>query len=134
MGQIADIFQARGQLDEALRIRREEELPVYEKLGDIRSRAVTMGQIADTLAGQGQIDEAIRIREHEVMAVSIQLQSRSDLVFDKANLAMLLLQRDKTRDRDRAIGLLLEARQTATELRLPAAEQIQAILQQIGDQ
>ena len=43
--------QARGELDEALRIRREEELPVYERLGDVRSRAVTMGQIADILAG-----------------------------------------------------------------------------------
>ena len=47
LGQIADILEARGQLDEALRIRREDELPVYEKLGDIRSRAVTMGKIAD---------------------------------------------------------------------------------------
>ena len=36
MGQIADILQARGELDEALRIRREEELPVYERLGDVR--------------------------------------------------------------------------------------------------
>ncbi|MBI5094924.1 MAG: metallophosphoesterase, partial [Candidatus Hydrogenedentes bacterium] len=43
---IADILAARGDLDEALRIREEEELPVYEKLGDVRSRAVTMGQIA----------------------------------------------------------------------------------------
>jgi hypothetical protein len=36
MGQIADILQARGQLDEALRIRQEEELPVYAKLGAAR--------------------------------------------------------------------------------------------------
>ena len=46
-GKIADIYQARGQLDEALRIRRGGGTSVYEKLGDIRSRAVTMGQIAD---------------------------------------------------------------------------------------
>ncbi|MCK6523170.1 hypothetical protein L6R49_17245, partial [Myxococcota bacterium] len=45
----ADIHEARGQLDEALRIRMEEELPVYERLGDVRSKAVTMGQIADIL-------------------------------------------------------------------------------------
>ncbi len=42
-------LEARGQLDEALRIRTEEQLPVYEKLGDVRSRAVTMGQIGDIL-------------------------------------------------------------------------------------
>jgi hypothetical protein len=45
-GQIADVLQARGDLDEALRIRREEELPVYERLGDVRAKAVTMGKIA----------------------------------------------------------------------------------------
>jgi len=33
MGKVADILQARGELDEALRIRREEQLPVYEKGG-----------------------------------------------------------------------------------------------------
>ena len=36
LGQIADVLQARGQLDEALRIRQEEELPIYERLGDVR--------------------------------------------------------------------------------------------------
>ena len=54
MGKIADILQARGQLDEALRIRTEEELPVYERLGDVRSKAVTMGKIADILQARGR--------------------------------------------------------------------------------
>ncbi|MBK7538844.1 MAG: metallophosphoesterase [Myxococcales bacterium] len=49
----ADILVARGELDEGLRIRREEALPVYERLGDVRSKAVTMGQIADILVAQG---------------------------------------------------------------------------------
>jgi tetratricopeptide (TPR) repeat protein len=35
-GKIADILQARGQLDQALQIRKTEELPVYEKLGEVR--------------------------------------------------------------------------------------------------
>ena len=48
-GRIADILVTRGELDEALRIRTEEELPVYERLGDVRSYAVTQGQIADIL-------------------------------------------------------------------------------------
>ena len=47
MGSIADIAYQRGDYDEALRIRQEVELPVYERLGDTRSTAVTMGQIAD---------------------------------------------------------------------------------------
>jgi len=68
-GLIADILQARGQLDEALRIRREEELPVYERLGDVRSRALTMGRIADILQARGQLDEALRIRREEELPV-----------------------------------------------------------------
>src|SRR5262249_44714506 len=35
LGERADVLQARGELDEALRIRRQEELPVYERLGDV---------------------------------------------------------------------------------------------------
>ena len=61
MGKIADILQARGELDEALRIRRDEQLPVYERLGDVRERAVTMGNIADILFARGELDEALRI-------------------------------------------------------------------------
>jgi phosphopentomutase len=57
MGKIADVLQARGQLDEALRIRQEEQLPVYERLGDVRAKAITMGKIADVLQARGQQDQ-----------------------------------------------------------------------------
>jgi tetratricopeptide (TPR) repeat protein len=69
MGRIAEILQARGQLDEALRIYQEEALPVYERLGDVRSKAVAMGQIADILQAQGQLDEALRIHQEEALPV-----------------------------------------------------------------
>ncbi|MBI3268740.1 MAG: hypothetical protein HYZ53_06940 [Planctomycetes bacterium] len=72
-GQIADLLQARGQLDQALRIRKQEELPVYERLGDVRSRAVTMGKIADILQLRGQLDEALRIRKEEQLPLYEQL-------------------------------------------------------------
>jgi tetratricopeptide (TPR) repeat protein len=65
----ADIWQARGQLDEALRIRKEDQLPVFEKLGDIRSRAVTLGKIADIFKARGQLDEALRIRTDDQLPV-----------------------------------------------------------------
>jgi phosphopentomutase len=58
MGKIADILRTRGQLDEALKIF-EEQLPVYERLGDERSRAVTMGKVADILEARGRLDEAL---------------------------------------------------------------------------
>ena len=44
MGKIADIHDQRGEYDEALCIRREEQLVVYERLGDIRSRPVCIGR------------------------------------------------------------------------------------------
>ena len=61
MSQIADILQVRGQLDEALRVRTEEQLPVFDRIGDVRSRAVTLGRIADIHQARGQFDEALRI-------------------------------------------------------------------------
>ena len=67
-GQIADILQARGQLDDALRIRTEDELPIYERLGDMRATAVTKGQIADILQARGQLDEALHLYKQQVFA------------------------------------------------------------------
>src|SRR5688572_2786975 len=69
LGSIADIFQIRGQLDEALQIRKDDELPVYQRLGDIRLRAIALGKIADILHARGNIDEALRIRQHEELPV-----------------------------------------------------------------
>ena len=64
------MLQARGELDEALRIRREEQLPVYERLGDVRGVAVvTRGKIADVLQARGELDEALRIRREEQLPV-----------------------------------------------------------------
>jgi phosphopentomutase len=57
MGRIADILRARGQLDEALRIYQEEALPVFERLGDVRAKEVTMGKIADILQARGLEDQ-----------------------------------------------------------------------------
>ena len=69
MGQIADIYQARGDLDAALRIRTEEELPVFDRLGDVREKAVTMGKIADIYYRRGDLDDALRIRTEEQLPV-----------------------------------------------------------------
>jgi hypothetical protein len=52
-GILADIKQDRSEFDEALRIRLEEELPVYDQLGDVRAWAVTMGKVADIKRRRG---------------------------------------------------------------------------------
>ena len=59
----------RGDYDEALRIRREVELPVYERLGDAREAAVTWGKIADIAYQRGDYDEALRIRREVELPV-----------------------------------------------------------------
>jgi tetratricopeptide (TPR) repeat protein len=62
MGEIADIAYRRGDYDEALRIRREVELPVYERLGDTRSIALCWGQIGDIAYQRGDYDEAAKLQ------------------------------------------------------------------------
>jgi tetratricopeptide (TPR) repeat protein len=67
MGDIADIAEGRGDYDEALRIRREVQLPVYERLGETREAAIAWGKIADIAERRGDYDEALRIsREIEL--------------------------------------------------------------------
>ncbi|MGW2787291.1 CHAT domain-containing protein, partial [Streptomyces populi] len=68
-GKTADILEQRGEVDEALRIRREVELAVYERSGDTRSAAVTWGKIADILEQRGEVDEALRIRRDVTLPV-----------------------------------------------------------------
>jgi tetratricopeptide (TPR) repeat protein len=69
MDSIADIAYRRGDYDEALRIRQEVELPVYERLGDARSVTVIWGKIADTAHRRGDYDEALRIRQEVELPV-----------------------------------------------------------------
>lgn len=64
--EMADVYYGRGDLDEALRIRREEQLPVFERLGDVRSRAVTWGKIADVYYDRGDLDAAVELQERRL--------------------------------------------------------------------
>jgi len=131
-GELADILQARGELDEALRIRREEQLPVYEKLGDVRSRAVTLGRVADILQARGELDEALRIRREEQRPGYEKLGDRRSLLVGRANLAIGYLQRGQGDDREQANALLCLALDAARQLRIPEAQAIEGILNQVG--
>jgi tetratricopeptide (TPR) repeat protein len=110
----ADILQARGELDEALRIRREEELPVYEMLGDIRSRAVTQGQISDILQARGELDEALRIRREEMLPVYEKLGDVRERAVAQGKIADILQDR----------GELDEALRIRREEEMPVYEKL----------
>ena len=66
LDRVAGILQARGELDEALRIRQQEILPICKRLGNERDTAVTMGKIADILQDRGEVDEALRIYQEQL--------------------------------------------------------------------
>ena len=61
LDELATLLYRMGELDEALRIRRDEELPVYEKLGDVRERAVTQTKLGMGLALKGDVASARRL-------------------------------------------------------------------------
>jgi len=93
MGQIADILESRGELDEALRIRREEQLPVYQRLGAVRERAVTMGKIADILQARGEPDEALRIRLEECLPIHREMRDLVSVAYIRFRCAKLRIER-----------------------------------------
>ena len=113
-GARADILQDRGQLDEALRIRTEDELPVYEKFGDIRESAVTKGKIADILQARGQLDEALRIHTEDELPVYEKLGDIRLRAVTKGQIASILQDR----------GQLDEALRIRTEDELPVYEKL----------
>ena len=113
-GRIADVLQARGELDEALRIRTEEQLPVFEQLGDVRSRAITQGNIADILVTRGELDEALRIRTEEELPVYEQLGDVHSRAIIQGRIADILVAR----------GELDEALRICAEEQLPVFEQL----------
>ena len=127
MGKIADVLQARGEVEEALRIRREEQLPVYEKLGDVRSYAVTMGKIADVLQARGEVEEALHIRREEQLPVFERLGDVRALLVARAKISLYLLQRSQGNDRNEAAALLVLAYAAAKRMGLPEAAQVQSI-------
>jgi tetratricopeptide (TPR) repeat protein len=152
MGQIADILQARGQLDEALRIRKEEiyfrlrapgrraekafetwqnlVLPIYEKQGNVSSAAVTQGKLADILEARGQLDEALRIRREYELPVFERLGDVRERAITQVKIAMLLLR--MALRRHEAESLLREAHVTLAGMGLPEAKQVSELMRQHG--
>ena len=113
-GLVADILQARGQLDEALKIRNEEVLPAMERLGDVQGRAMTMGHIADILQARGQLDEALKIRKGDVLPAFERLGDPRLVAMEKGKIADIL----------QACGQLDQALKILREEVLPALEQL----------
>ena len=92
MGKIADILQSRGDLDEALRIRRDEELPVYERLGDVCERSVALQKIASALLAADGIEKG-RIQEiYDALAESYGIALKLGLADGISGVGVMLAQ------------------------------------------
>ena len=52
-------------MEEALRLH-QEQLAVYERLGEVQGRAVTLGDIARLRAQQGEVEEALRLHQEQL--------------------------------------------------------------------
>ena len=129
LDEMAALEQRLGRLDEALRIRREDELPVYERLGDAREAAITRGKIADVLQDRGELDEALRIRREDELPVYERLGDVRSAAVAKANIATTLLARG---DRDAAMALLREAHAEAGNLGVTEAATIGSMLDDLA--
>ena len=114
MGSIADIAYRRGDYEEALRIYREVELPVYERLGDTRSAAVTWGDIADIAYQRGDYEEALRIRREVELPVYEHLGDTRSAALTWGQIADIAHQR----------GDYEEALRIRREVELPAFERL----------
>ncbi|MCA1964356.1 MAG: tetratricopeptide repeat protein, partial [Prosthecobacter sp.] len=60
---LAQIDEKRGRVDEALKCLETQVLPLFQKLGDDRSAAITLGQIARLLAAKGEVDAALALHQ-----------------------------------------------------------------------
>jgi tetratricopeptide (TPR) repeat protein len=129
---LGDILEARGKLDEALRLLREEVPPQLEQLEDPRWCAITFGQIADILQTRGELDEALRIRREEELPVYERLGDARSLLMGRTNLAVGLILRGRPEDSSELSQLLEWSYSEALRLHLPEAGQIRDLLQRIG--
>jgi hypothetical protein len=63
-----------GDYDDALEHRQHIELPMFHRLNDSRSAAITQGQIADILQRCGNNEEALHILNEEVLPAAERIQ------------------------------------------------------------
>ncbi len=124
-GAQADTLHERGEFDEELRIRRVEELPVYERLGDELSRAVTRGKVATVLQMRGKRDEALRIRMEEELPVYERLGDVFRCALTLGNIADMLQAQGSLEDALRIRREVLQAYEVLGDVSARAITQSQ---------
>jgi tetratricopeptide (TPR) repeat protein len=111
---LGDILEARGELDEALRLLREEGPPQLEQLDDPRWCAITLGRLAKSLQARGEIDQALHLLKEEVLPTFKSLEDARWCAITFGRIADILQMR----------GELDEALRIRREEELPVYERI----------
>lgn len=86
----ASISRTRGDDDEALRICREELVPLYESLGDVLSLAFTKSSTAIILTSMDRADEALRVCQEEALPLFERLGDPFWIANAQDNIAYVL--------------------------------------------
>jgi tetratricopeptide (TPR) repeat protein len=84
---ISDINWLQGNLDEALKIRLTEVLPIYKKLNHSYGIAVTLGKVADIYTVYGKLEDALNMLQKEVLPIFIKLEKIHDVAITKGKIA-----------------------------------------------
>ncbi|WP_404370037.1 tetratricopeptide repeat protein [Corallococcus coralloides] len=101
----ADSLHKGGDLDSALRILRDQVIPIYERLNDIRARAIALTKAADILEQRGDYEEALSTLREKVLPVFEQLGDARSRALALGKIADILEQRG---DYDEALRIRLE--------------------------
>jgi tetratricopeptide (TPR) repeat protein len=96
MDGVAGSLQARGKLDEALRILKGEVLIAFEQLNAVREKAIVQGRIADILFTRGELDEALRIHVEVELPLYMRLSDARSKATTQGKIANILRMRGQS--------------------------------------
>jgi tetratricopeptide (TPR) repeat protein len=112
--ELAILLANMGCNEEALDLRRAQELPIYQQRGDRYYEALTQGKIADILVYLGQIDEAMDIYRNKALPVFQSLGTVNQEAITYGKIADILYHRGQfTEAMDLHINKTLSTYQTA---------------------
>jgi tetratricopeptide (TPR) repeat protein len=105
----------------------EERLAIFDRLGDVRSRAITLGRIARIYTGKGDYDRALAMYQEALTAFE-RLGDVSQESLWSLFMAFALYQRSSEGDLQSAIELMERSYGLAQQHRFPEADQFGLIL------
>jgi hypothetical protein len=140
MGRIAGILLMQGKLEEALRIRTDEQLPIFEAipafqlLNDAHTCACLFGKIGQALFARGASEEALCTFRYQALPIFEQLGDAASILLVRYDIAWILIARAAPNDLLEAQTLLSTALQDAKRMDLAIQDEIAETLRDLQAQ